>query len=216
MANRKEVSMGRGFRWAILLLSVFLFCGCDESNPFDKKYVPPRIKPPPKKRLTVRRQTIGFVYIPVNKRDPFRPPYLTLQKVAGAASPARRAVVIPTKKRKPQTELEKYELDQLTVVATVTGVANPIAMVQDPRGFGYMVRRGTVIGRNAGRVQRIHSDGIVIAEESRDEAGRRIVSRVKLRIKSKKNNKNFKTGRVFIGGRRVNISRSSLFKQYTR
>lgn len=208
--------MNQGMRWALLFLVVFVFCGCEEKNPFNKPYVPPRMKPPPKRRLTVRSQTIGFVYVPVNKRDPFRPPYLTQQTPTTNEPPPPRTVAIPTKERVPQTELEKFELDQLKVVATVTGVANPIAMVQDPGGFGHMVRRGTVMGKNAGRVQRIHSDGIVIAQESRDEAGRRVVSRVKLKIQAQKAGGGFRSGKVIFRGRKVDLSRKTLFPQYTR
>ncbi len=197
--------MGSRIKWAGLFLAFCVFLGCEDVSRFNTKYVPPRIKPPPQRRLTVRKQNIGFVYVPVNKRDPFRAPFETSATVT--TNKPTTTLAIPTQRRKPQTELEKYELDQLSVVATVTGVANPVAMVQDPNGFGHMVRRGTVIGRNSGRVQRIHSDGIVIAEESRDEAGRRIVSRLKLKIKNRKRGAtpNSFNGRLLIGNRQVRL-----------
>ncbi|TNE50327.1 MAG: hypothetical protein EP343_08790 [Deltaproteobacteria bacterium] len=198
--------MGSRIQWAGLFLAFCVFMGCEDISRFNTKYVPPRIKPPPKRRLMVRKQSIGFVYVPVNKRDPFRAPFETSATVT--TNKPSKTVAIPTRRRKPRTELEKYELDQLSVVATVTGVANPVAMVQDPKGFGHMVRRGTVIGRNSGRVQRIHSDGIVIAEESRDEAGRRIVSRLKLKIKNRTakgaGGSSF-NGRLLIGNRQVRL-----------
>lgn len=200
--------MGSRIQWAGLFLAFCVFMGCEDISRFNKKYIPPRIKPPPRKRLMVRKQTIGFVYVPVNKRDPFRAPFQTSATVTD--NKPRKTLAIPTRVRKPRTELEKYELDQLSVVATVTGVANPVAMVQDPQGFGHMVRRGTVIGRNSGRVQRIHSDGVVIAEESRDEAGRRIISRLKLKIKRVQQKGvtgggGMNTGRLLIGNRRVRL-----------
>lgn len=190
--------------WIGLLGAIMLY-GCDGGpNPFDQKYTPPRLQPPPQQKLTVRKQTIGFVYVPVNKRDPFRAPYLTQSDVPTPSSTQKRQLVVEKKKREPQTELEKYELDQLTVVATITGVANPTAMVQDPKGIGHIVRRGTVIGRNAGRVQRIHSDGIIIEQESRDDAGRKLISRVKLRIKLDETGESA-TGRILLEGRPVNF-----------
>lgn len=196
--------MKKNSLWAGLLGAIVL-CGCDGGpNPFDQKYVPPRLQPPPQQKLMVRKQTIGFVYVPVNKRDPFRAPYLTQSDTNPTPATNTRKQLVVEKKREPQTELEKFELDQLTVVATITGVANPVAMVQDPKGVGHSVRRGTIIGRNAGRVQRIHSDGIVIEQESRDEAGRRLVSRVKLRIKEDNADKSA-PGKVLIEGRPVNF-----------
>lgn len=189
--------------WIGLVGIVWLW-GCDGGpNPFDQKYTPPRLQPPPQQKLVVTRQTIGFVYVPVNKRDPFRAPYLTQADVPVPSNTTRRVAVVE-KKREPQTELEKFELDQLTVVATITGVANPMAMVQDPKGLGHMVRRGTLIGRNGGRVQRIHSDGVVIEQESRNEAGVRLVSRVKLRIKEDQKQET-SSGKILLEGRPVNF-----------
>jgi type IV pilus assembly protein PilP len=191
------------WRW-LFLLFVMLFFGCDEENPFNKPYVPPRMEPPPQKKLTVSRQSIGFVYVPVNKRDPFRPPHLAQTNLMDDTTKVKKKISqTPTVKREPKTELEKFELDQLNIVATVTAVANPLAMVEDPQGNGYIVRRGTLIGRNGGKVQRIYADGIIIEEESRDEAGRRIVNRVKIRIKEEKTEKT--PGSIKVDGQKIQL-----------
>ncbi len=198
----EKKQMGQHTRWAGLLLAGILLCGCNEHNPFDKKYIPPRIKPPTQEAIRLPPRSLSFVYVPVNKRDPFRPAFLS-KTILNSKKPMAAKVAVPLRRRQPQTVLEKFELDQLRVVATVTGVANPVAMVQDPKGMGHMVRRGTPMGRNGGRVQRIHTDGIVITTESRNSANQRVVSRVKLAIRIK--NKKKTQGQILINGRRLRL-----------
>ncbi|MEM1008803.1 MAG: hypothetical protein AAGJ35_07320, partial [Myxococcota bacterium] len=77
------------------------------------------------------------------------------------------------------------------VVATITGVANPTAMIEVPgTGQGFIARRGTLIGKNRGRITRIYPDGIVVSENYRDVTGKIIANRVTLRIKRKDKDKN--------------------------
>lgn len=201
-------SAGKRLHWSWVFMLAFVFVGCEYEDPFSKPYRPPRIKTQAsKKKLAISNKIMPFVYVPVKKRDPFRPPYLTQTTKRTTESQTKTTPIVrPRIRRKPQTELEKYELDQITVVATITGVANPIAMVEGPDGQGFVVRRGTSIGRNGGRVARIYSTGIVISEVSRDNAGRRIVSRVMIRIKGKKGSKS--QGNVKIGGRELRLDSS--------
>lgn len=193
----------RRWHWLSVLVLAFVFAGCEYEDPFNKPYTPPkpkRIKR--KKRMAISYQINPFVYKPTKKRDPFRPPYLTqttFNKTTVRKGPD--PVVRRKKRRKPRTELETFELDQIKVVATVTGVANPIAMVEGPSGKGFVVRRGTSIGRNGGRVTRIYSTGIVISEVSRDERDSRRISRTMIRIKGKQDTK--ANGSVQVGGRKL-------------
>lgn len=180
----------------LLALGGFL-AGCHDeyAAEFNAPYQPPKPKPIEIKRLIVQKPTVNFIYSPVNKRDPFRPPFLevfdkTKQKNPSLQDNKPRIEI-------PKTELERYELDQLKVAATVTGVANPMAMIQLPDGRGLMARRGTAIGRNGGRIARIQSDGIEISEVFRDVTGKRIVNRVTLRIAEEKQKTD---GSVEIGG----------------
>jgi type IV pilus assembly protein PilP len=54
------------------------------------------------------------------------------------------------------------DTDELTVVAVVSGDANPLAMVEDRTGVGHIVRRNTRIGKQGGKVTQILRDCFVV------------------------------------------------------
>ncbi|WP_234945319.1 pilus assembly protein PilP [Anaeromyxobacter sp. Fw109-5] len=91
-------------------------------------------------------------YSSVGKRDPFRS-YLSELSKQGSELATRCA-----------TPLGKFELEQLQLVAVVTGLENPVAMVQAPNGVGYSLRRGACIGKNGGTVAAVRSGEVVVAE----------------------------------------------------
>ena len=62
------------------------------------------------------------------------------------------------------TPLGRYEVEQLKLVAVVTGLEDPLAMVQAPTGVGYTLRRGACIGKNGGVVAAVRSSEVVISE----------------------------------------------------
>lgn len=105
---------------------------------------------------------IAYAYSPIGKRDPFRSLFdqLQSQEVSGTT-----------------TELQRFELDQLALVAIVSRIATPYAMVEDPDGKGHTLTRGTLIGKNWGRVAEINQDCVVIKEEYRDYTGRKVTNK---------------------------------------
>ena len=115
-----------------------------------------------------------YVYNPVGKRDPFRSP---------EAEPAAQAAMANATCTEP---LCRFDVDQLTLVAVVSGDANPVAMVQDPQGRGYFVRRNTRVGRQGGKVTQIMSDAVVITEYFTTPDGKTTANPVTLAIKSEK------------------------------
>ncbi len=116
----------------------------------------------------------GYVYNPVGKRDPFRSP---------EGEPAAQAALANATCTEP---LCRFDVDQLTLVAVVSGDANPLAMVQDPQGRGYFVRRNTRVGRQGGKVTQIMSDAVVITEYFTTPDGKTTANPVTLAIKSEK------------------------------
>lgn len=58
--------------------------------------------------------------------------------------------------KEPRTELQQYDLSQLTLSAIVQGEGNSWALVSDPKGMGYVLKPGTAVGRNGGVVDRIY------------------------------------------------------------
>lgn len=102
----------------------------------------------------------------VGRRDPFRPFTLNVKSA-------------PTKRRDNLSPLERYELGQLKLVGIVADPKNANALVEDASGLGYIVRVGTPIGANDGKVTAIKRDGITIEESYVDLYGaekRRAVS----------------------------------------
>jgi len=91
-------------------------------------------------------------YSSAGKRDPFRS-FLAEARASGRLLDTRCA-----------TPLGRFELEQLKLVAVVTGLEDPVAMVQAPTGVGYSVRRGACIGKNGGTVQAVRTGEIVVAE----------------------------------------------------
>ena len=99
-------------------------------------------------------------YFSAGKRDPFRP----------LASKAKGAAARPRENLSP---LERFELGQLKLVGIVWDIKEPRAMVEDGLGLGYIVKVGTPIGPNEGKVKAIKPREIVIEETYTDFFGAR-------------------------------------------
>ena len=56
----------------------------------------------------------------------------------------------------------KFALEELTLIAVITGDANPRAMFRDPSGLGQVIKRGDYVSKSAARVTKILSDRIVL------------------------------------------------------
>ena len=111
-----------------------------------------------------------FVYSAVGKRDPFRPYWVD----QGEAD--------DDKTKRELTELQHFEMDQLRLVAIMSGTSQPLAMFEDPSGKGHVVTTGTPIGRNGGRVNKIKKDEVVILEELPDALGKKKPSPLTIKL----------------------------------
>jgi type IV pilus assembly protein PilP len=112
----------------------------------------------------------GWVYSSVGKRDPFRSFLSEIQVQSGAL--ATRCA----------TPLGRYEVEQLKLVAVVTGLEDPVAMVEAPSGVGYSLRRGACIGKNGGVVAAVRSGEVVISEFAVRADGTRDSTQTVLRL----------------------------------
>ncbi len=111
-------------------------------------------------------------------RDPFRSFVTLFVDKATAPRPTQRQVI-----------LEQYSLDELKLVAIITGGDYPRAMMIDPTSKGWVIKRGDFVGRpdvvHTGgangadyqlnwRVDRVREGDIVfIREDPRNRASRR-------------------------------------------
>lgn len=109
------------------------------------------VPPPP----TIVAQ-VDYMYSPINKRDPFRGLFIESADANAVVNPEEEVI-------KGCTEpLCQYDLDELSVVAVVSGDANPLAMVEDKAGTGFVVRRNTRMGKQGGKVTQVLRDCIVV------------------------------------------------------
>jgi len=164
---------------ALLLLAVMLSVvgGCKKKE----EALPP--PPPPKapklvqKAVTSAAAAVGPSLDFTNRRDPFR------SFVVVAPKPAT-----PTGRR-PARELllpiQNYDVSQFKVIGIVAGLKESSAMIVDPAGKGYVVRKGMLIGKNDGRVNRITSSGVEVFENFRNESGKLVKRTIKLTLPRK-------------------------------
>jgi type IV pilus assembly protein PilP len=113
----------------------------------------PRVVPDAGVTVAAAGEQYQYAYSPVGKRDPFRS--LTSNTPEG---PTPGVVG-----QAPCDEvLCQFDLDDLKLVAVVSGDANPLAMVEDRNGVGHVLRRNTKVGRQAGKVTAILRDCVVV------------------------------------------------------
>lgn len=112
-----------------------------------------------------------YAYNPVGKRDPFR------SLIDEVRAPAADSAVC----REP---LCQWAIEQLTLVGVVTGDANPVAMVEDPQGRGYVVHRNTRMGKVGGKVSQIFRDTVTVVELWTGPDGKMSPNPVTMRLKA--------------------------------
>jgi type IV pilus assembly protein PilP len=159
--------------WAACAATVLAACGGSAPPPAATAAKATAAKAPPP-AAPAPAPAPNYVYNPIGKRDPFRSP---------DAEPATQAALASAACTEP---LCRFDIDQLTLVAVVTGDANPLAMVQDPAGRGYFVRRNSRVGRQGGKVTQIMSDAVVITEYFTTPDGKTTANPVTLAIKTEK------------------------------
>jgi Tfp pilus assembly protein PilP len=106
-------------------------------------------------RLAVLRRKVlreeDFAENDDSNRDPFRS-YLDTWIERG---PKITTTVV-------QAIFSKYSLEELTLIAVISGDANPRAMFRDPTGLGQTVKRGDYLSKSAARITKILSDRVVL------------------------------------------------------
>jgi type IV pilus assembly protein PilP len=113
-----------------------------------------------------------YAYNPTGKRDPFRAPEPDARNPLDLVNDAC-------------TEpLCQFDIGSLTLVAVVTGGPNPLAMVEDPEGRGFIVRRNSRIGRQGGKVSAIRRDEVTITEFWTGPDGKVVPNAVTMKLRA--------------------------------
>ena len=107
------------------------------------------------KRVAALRHKVlrdeDFVENEEMNRDPFHP-YLRVfvENVA------------PVESKKVPSAFEKVGIEELTLIAVVTGGDTPRAMFRDAAGYGQAVKRGDFLSRSGARISKILSDRVIV------------------------------------------------------
>jgi type IV pilus assembly protein PilP len=140
-----------------LAAAALLLAACG-SSPQGAPPPPAPVAPPPvaaaepAAEQAKKRAEPEWSYSSVGKRDPFRSFLSEIERGQGSLT------------TRCATPLGRFELEQLKLVAVVTGLEDPVAMVEAPTGVGYSVRRGACIGKNGGVVGAVRSGELVVSE----------------------------------------------------
>ena len=99
-----------------------------------------------------KEETQLSYYNPKGKRDPFKP-FISLSQIDKGKKKVQRL-----------TPLQKYKLSQLKLVGIIWGIRRSVAMVEDSTSKGFILKRGTLVGENNGRVVRITKDRVIVQQ----------------------------------------------------
>src|SRR4029077_12684134 len=76
-----------------------------------------------------------------------------------------------TRTQKIPAVFEKLGLEELSLIAIITGDSAPRAMFRDPTGLGETVKKGDYISKSGARVTRILSDRVVVEQMETNAKG---------------------------------------------
>jgi len=104
------------------------------------------------------------VYDPKGKIDPFEPLFRVQQ---GLAKKSKKKI-----KRVPRTPLERIDLGQLKLVGIILASSGNRALVEESSGKGYVIKKGTYIGTNGGKIVKIQKEIVYVEEKFEDVFGK--------------------------------------------
>jgi len=110
---------------------------------------------------------------PKGKTDPFKP-FLNLEVAKVTAGKPNPHI--------PRTPLQEVGLEQFKLVGIALGSYKKAAMVEDPKGRGYIISEGTLIGHNHGRVAEILRDRMIVEERFFDGTGKNKTQRTVIKL----------------------------------
>lgn len=164
-------TLGRAALPGMALVGLLLL-GCDDGPPppkeEEKKKEPvkkapvaaPTKKPKAPVKAEMELTEIDFIER-IDNRDPF---HSFILKVAAGSRRSDR--------RQRKVVLKRYALDELKLIAVITGQTRPLAMFRDPKGLGVPVKRGDYISKSEGKVKQILADKVIVEIEASAESKR--------------------------------------------
>lgn len=157
------------------LLSLVALSGCDmlvtgKSEGGSSGAAKPAAGPAPDVKAAVVATEVPvdeYSYNPIGKRDPFR---------------SFLAEGVRADDDVPRTPLQRFEIDQYSLVGIIWGIDRPRALVEDPERTGHVMEIGTYVGRNWGKVTQITGSEVVVTEEFQTLGGDLVVNTIRLKL----------------------------------
>ena len=103
--------------------------------------------------------TEGYVYDPSGRRDPFKP------MLPEVVQPTTGQVVISS------DPLLAYDISQYKIVGILWDTQHPKAMIKDPTGKTFAIKKETKLGRNNGFVSMIREGAVLVVEPAFGDNG---------------------------------------------
>lgn len=110
-----------------------------------------------------------YYYNPAGKRDPFQ----------GFLNKGNRGDADLPENAPP---LQRWDIEKFALRGVIWDTTSPRALLVDPEGLGHVVRIGTYVGRNWGKVTAIAEEGLVVTEEYQTLDGELVVNPVQVRF----------------------------------
>ena len=180
-----KLTRNNGYIFSLLLIGGLLLsggCNKEEKNtpPSPAHQAQAKNTPPPVQKqpssANVSANTVPSLEF-ANRKDPFKP------FVPAVAQPEKPIGSVRTSEQLP---IQSYELSKFKVAGIIVGLKENTALVVDPSGKGYVVKRGMLIGDSDGRITRITATSIEVIEKYRDDGGRIKSRTVQLTLPKKK------------------------------
>ncbi len=111
----------------------------------------------------------SFHYVPEGKRDPFR------------------SLLILEEKKKDISQLppiQQFDVNDIMISGIVLDdEQGPRAMIRSPNGMTFVVKKGTIVGKNEGEVIEVTLDGIRVVEKYIDFTGNETLKEVYIKAR---------------------------------
>lgn len=172
------VSRGTAYlTWLLIpvLATVLVLAACKKTPPPGQQ-VPVTVKPRPqpvKKAEPEKKKPKEdkvFSYDPGEYRNPFE----SLIKMKKAVSGVPEEELTP---------LQRVSVADLRISGIIVVGRKALAHVLTPDGKAHIVRVGTPMGRNKGKVTRITSEAVMVEEEFEDYTGQKVIQETVLRLR---------------------------------
>jgi len=132
----------------------------------------------PDQKIELSETSDSYSYKVEGKIDPFASIFRAGSSVFADQDDGKKKRLIPL------TPIEKVDLSQLKLVGIISASSGNKALVEDASGKGFVIKKGTRIGINSGRVVKILKTLVVVEEEAESILGK--ITLVKKELKLQK------------------------------